>query len=212
MIYFTLLTLLNEWRYVLQDRRDTKWGLIRITNIQLVITLTNFPLVCTNIVLPRFLKKMFMWMYIYDQASVLPSRKKVDTCDVSTCLFDNFNRDFSRVVNQTVHGRSCTCVPSFDNFVCDVNHVQIFTDYAVLRRIHKHISDKKMEDCPAHPDGKSSFAWRCWWWQRRQNVLQKDATLPLVDYIKNQYYAKWYHVSSVDYILKISVETVFLIL
>ena len=93
-------------------------------------------------------------------------REKDDgTCDLSTCLFDcfqsqqpsdNYNRDLSRVVNQMGHGRICTCVPSFENFVCDVNHVRIYTDYAILRRMHQQISDH--EDCQAHPHGKSPFA------------------------------------------------------
>ena len=90
--------------------------------------------------------------------------KEDDTCDVSTCLFGCFqsqqpshnNRDLSRVANRMVHGRICTCVPSLGNFVRDVNHVRIYTDYAILRRIHHHITDH--EDCPAHPHGKSSFA------------------------------------------------------
>ena len=61
------------------------------------------------------------------------------------------------VVNQMGHGRIChQCVPSFENFVRDVNHVRIYTDYAILRRMHQQISDH--EDCQAHPHDKSTFA------------------------------------------------------
>ena len=39
---------------ILQDRPNSKWKLVEITNIKYVVTLTNFALGCDDVIIPDF--------------------------------------------------------------------------------------------------------------------------------------------------------------
>ena len=45
-----------------------------------------------------------------------------------------FGSEMAKVVNiMPVDGRHCTCVPTFDNFIREVNHFGTFAEYNILK-------------------------------------------------------------------------------
>ena len=93
--------------------------------------------------------------------------KSDGSCDEDTCMFECrefqprkriFGTEMCRVVNRMpVDGKHCTCVPTFDNFIRDVNNFGNFTEYSILKSIHRQMLEDERR-CSGHTDEKSKFA------------------------------------------------------
>ena len=55
-----------------------------------------------------------------------------------------------------VDGKHCTCVTTSDNFIRDVNNFGNFTEYNILKSIHRQMLEDDRR-CSVHTDEKSSL-------------------------------------------------------